>query len=173
MDRPQYFENNRYTDSIGRVICSENALMHLIMQGADLNKVYSEDIDSVRLFNHYHTDAINIADDITQEDFDQVHTQTWFMPMNYQDMDIQDYLLSKCSTDEQKQRVLSELNIYEQKTLIPVLKQLVYLIDQFRENKIVWGVGRGSSVSSYVLYLIGVHKVDSLKYNLNINDFLK
>ena len=42
-----------------------------------------------------------------------------------------------------------------------------------RKNNIVWGVGRGSSVSSYVLFLMGVHKVDSMKYNLDIKDFLK
>ena len=54
-----------------------------------------------------------------------------------------------------------------------VLKFLVYLIDIMRSNNIVWGVGRGSSVSSYVLYLLGVHKVDSIKYGLDITDFLK
>jgi DNA polymerase III alpha subunit len=42
-----------------------------------------------------------------------------------------------------------------------------------RENDIVWGVGRGSSVASYTLYLIGVHKIDSIKYELDINEFLK
>jgi DNA polymerase III alpha subunit len=50
---------------------------------------------------------------------------------------------------------------------------LKYLVDTLRENKILWGVGRGSSVASYVLYLIGVHKIDSLKYNLDIAEFLK
>jgi DNA polymerase III alpha subunit len=42
-----------------------------------------------------------------------------------------------------------------------------------RSNNIVWGVGRGSSVASYVLYLLGVHKVDSIKYGLDIREFLK
>jgi len=42
-----------------------------------------------------------------------------------------------------------------------------------RKNNLVWGVGRGSSVSSYLLYLIGVHKVDSYKYRLDIKEFLK
>jgi DNA polymerase III alpha subunit len=54
-----------------------------------------------------------------------------------------------------------------------LLKYLKYLVDTMRENKIVWGVGRGSSVASYALYLIGVHKVDSIKYQLDINEFLK
>ena len=50
---------------------------------------------------------------------------------------------------------------------------LIYLIDLMRTNNIVWGVGRGSSVSSYILYLIGVHKVNSILYKLDINDFLR
>ena len=31
-----------------------------------------------------------------------------------------------------------------------------------RENNIVWGVGRGSPVASYVLFLIGVHRINSI-----------
>ena len=77
------------------------------------------------------------------------------------------------TTDEEKQRVDEELQLYVKYNLLNVLKFLVYLISVMREHDIVWGVGRGSSVSSYVLYLLGVHKVDSIKYGLNINDFLK
>jgi DNA polymerase III alpha subunit len=57
--------------------------------------------------------------------------------------------------------------------MFDLLFYLKYLVDTMRENKIVWGVGRGSSVASYVLYLIGVHKIDSIKYELDINEFLK
>ena len=42
-----------------------------------------------------------------------------------------------------------------------------------RDNGVIWGVGRGSSVASYVLYLIGIHKVDSMYYDLPINEFLR
>jgi DNA polymerase III alpha subunit len=57
--------------------------------------------------------------------------------------------------------------------MFDLLFYLKYLVDTLRENKVLWGVGRGSSVASYVLYLIGVHKIDSLKYNLDIAEFLK
>ena len=50
---------------------------------------------------------------------------------------------------------------------------LIYIIETMRKHELVWGVGRGSSVASYVLYLLGVRKVDSLKYNLDIKEFLK
>jgi DNA polymerase III alpha subunit len=42
-----------------------------------------------------------------------------------------------------------------------------------RKHNIVWGVGRGSSVASYVLYLIGVHKINSMYYDLDIEEFLR
>ena len=71
------------------------------------------------------------------------------------------------------QRVDMELNLYKERGLIPILQVLVYVVDTLRKNSLVWGVGRGSSVASYVLYLIGIHKIDSLKYNLDIREFLK
>jgi DNA polymerase III alpha subunit len=48
-----------------------------------------------------------------------------------------------------------------------------YIVDTLRANNIVWGVGRGSSVASYVLHLIGVHKIDSIKYSIPIEEFFK
>ena len=57
--------------------------------------------------------------------------------------------------------------------MLDVLKSMKYIVDTLRENGIIWGVGRGSSVASYVLFLIGVHKIDSVKYNIPIEEFFK
>jgi DNA polymerase III alpha subunit len=57
--------------------------------------------------------------------------------------------------------------------MIDVLKAMKYMVDVLKSNNVVWGVGRGSSVSSYCLYLIGIHKIDSVKYDLPITDFFK
>ena len=57
--------------------------------------------------------------------------------------------------------------------MIEVLKYLKYLVDTMRQHKILWGVGRGSSVASFCLYLLGVHRINSLKYNLDITEFLR
>jgi len=54
-----------------------------------------------------------------------------------------------------------------------LLRYMIYLVDFMRENNIVWGVGRGSSVASYVLYLIGVHRIDSIQYGLDWREFLR
>ena len=71
------------------------------------------------------------------------------------------------------ERCGEELLLYQERDLFNLLRYMKYLVDTMRKNNIVWGVGRGSSVASYVLYLIGIHRIDSIKYNLDINEFLK
>lgn len=98
---------------------------------------------------------------------------SWNFPDKYKQLDIEDYLLSKCSTVEQYTRVTNELELFKERDLFDLLKFLVYFMDVVKSNNVIYGVGRGSSVASYCLHLIGVHRVDSLKYNLDIKEFLK
>lgn len=107
------------------------------------------------------------------EEFDQQQQSVWYMPDEYKNFDIVVWLLEKCETDEQRQRVGHELLLYVDRNLLTLLQYLKYLVDTMRANNVIWGVGRGSSVSSYVLFLIGVHKIDSLFYDLAIEEFLK
>jgi hypothetical protein len=109
----------------------------------------------------------------TLEEFDTRLQGNWRMPQEYRDLDIVQYLLDQCQTDAQLQRVGEELLLYVDRNLLPLLQYLKYLVDQMRVNKIVWGVGRGSSVASYVLFLLGVHRIDSIYYDLPITEFLK
>jgi DNA polymerase III alpha subunit len=81
--------------------------------------------------------------------------------------------LDLCQIDAELQRVGQELLLYQERDLFDLLRYLKYLVDTLRKNNVVWGVGRGSSVASYVLFLIGVHRIDSLYYDLNIDEFLK
>ena len=115
-----------------------------------------------------------IADDsMTVEEFDRLAQSNWLMPQEYKDLDIVVWILDQCTTDEQRQRVGEELLLYVERDLITLLQYMKFLVDTMRANNIIWGVGRGSSVASYVLYLIGVHRIDSMYYDLNINEFLK
>ena len=109
------------------------------------------------------------------EEFDEMNQKNWFIPEEYKNIDIWKYCLDKCPPDDTValSRVCEELTLYDKYNIIDVLNVCVYIIDTLRKNNIVWGVGRGSSVASYVLYLIGVHKVDSIKYELDINEFLR
>ena len=99
---------------------------------------------------------------------------TWNISEEYHNLDIKTYIANNYSlTIPQWDRVKLELDEFEQRGLTDLLRFLVYFIDTIRTNNIVYGVGRGSSIASYVLFLLKVHRIDSLKYNLDIKEFLK
>ena len=101
-----------------------------------------------------------------------IDPNNWFIPQEYKNMDIEGFLVDQCPK-ENYDRLVQELDLFHKNKMIPMLKTMKYIVDTLRENNVVWGVGRGSSVASYVLYLIGVHKIDSIKYNLPIEEFFK
>jgi DNA polymerase III alpha subunit len=110
---------------------------------------------------------------VSVEEFDKQYQQNWYMPQEYKELDIAEYLLNLCQTDAELQRVGLELLEYQKIDFFDALCFLKYFVDTMRDNNIVWGVGRGSSVASYVLYLLGIHKIDSIKYNLSPDEFFK
>jgi DNA polymerase III alpha subunit len=95
------------------------------------------------------------------------------MTEEYKNFEIVGFLLDQTKNEEEYQRVVTELELFYQYNMIDLLKYVKYLVDTMRKNNIVWGVGRGSSVASYCLYLLGVHKINSLKFDLDIKEFLK
>jgi DNA polymerase III alpha subunit len=114
---------------------------------------------------------VTLADSI--EEFDQRFQTKWHMPDEYKELDIAAYVLGLCNADHELQRVAEELLLYQERDLFNLLRYLKYLVDTLRKNNLVWGVGRGSSVASYVLFLLGVHKINSIYYDLPIEEFLK
>ena len=109
----------------------------------------------------------------TVEEFDRQNQQHWHMPDEYQQLDIAAHILSLCGSAAELQRVAEELLLYQERDLFNLLRYLKYLVDTMRANGVVWGVGRGSSVASHVLYLLGVHHINSMYYDLDIAEFLK
>lgn len=101
-----------------------------------------------------------------------VDSDNWFIPDEYKNIDIAAHLIDQCPK-ENRERLISELELFRKHNMIMVLKAMKFLVDTMRQNNIVWGVGRGSSVASYALYLIGIHKIDPVKYNLSITEFFK
>jgi len=90
----------------------------------------------------------------------------------YKKMDIESYLVQTCP-EENYQRLIEELQEFRKRNMLDLLRWLKYFVDTAKQRNIIWGVGRGSSVASYVLYLIGVHKIDSIKYKLDWKEFLR
>lgn len=133
----------------------------------EFNRSVAELHADYELLDNYHT--INQ----TLEEFDSSLQSKWRMPDEYKNMDIAKWLLDQCREEHEIQRVGEELLLYQERNLFDLLKYLKYMVDTMRDNNVVWGVGRGSSVASYVLFLLGVHKIDSIYYKLSVDEFLK
>lgn len=135
--------------------------------GFPLLQQYGQSVEILALMLVYEDPQLAI------DTYDRNKQSHWFMPDEYVKLDIAQWLLDQCKTDPELQRVGEELLLYQERDLFNLLRYLKYFVDTMRSNNIVWGLGRGSSVASYVLYLIGVHKINSLYYDLPIEEFLK
>ena len=167
-------------DQYGQTYTTSNELCDLLYKNPTLDISLFQVEDSLEYNRsvadlHAELDLLDSYHSISQtvEEFDAILQRNWRMPKEYKELDIAAYVLGLCKEEHELQRVGEELILYQERNLFDLLRYLKYLIDTLRKNNIVWGVGRGSSVASYVLFLIGVHKIDSLYYNLNIDEFLK
>ena len=166
------------TDKFGQLIFDEKDICDLYMSDPDrtLKLLYTKEPiqfnPELSLQNLPELIDHKVSDQ-TIDQFDDQRSQDWFMPEDYKNFDIAKWVLEQCKTDEELQRAGEELFLYQERDMFIILRYLKYLVDTMRENNIVWGVGRGSSIASFVLYLIGIHRINSLYYDLSINEFLK
>ena len=168
---------------VGEHVYDDSDLVDLIMQGQDVLSLSHIVINSTVDLNQivelledpgqsltWHRPADN---EISIEQYDRQQQSHWYMPDNYRDMDIAKHVLDLCQGDAELQRAGQELLMFQERGMFDLLRYLAYLVSVMRENDIIWGVGRGSSVASFVLYKLGVHRVNSLYYDLDPGEFLR
>ena len=166
-----------------QLVFSDSDVCDLLMQGRDIdsikNVVVDDTVDLEGLVKHVDcpdsllTWTFPYNQDTSVPGFHDAQQLMWHMPDEYKQLDIAAHVLGLCTNEAELQRCGQELLLYQERDLFNLLRYLKYLVDIMIENKVIWGVGRGSSVASYVLYKLGVHRVDSLYYNLDINEFLR
>lgn len=166
-------------DKHNRYLSDENTGVEMLYRNKDINTTEFTNTDDIAKYNanaqHFDIKTLQI---LGEEDFDRINT--YIIPQHYKELDVEEYIrglvpngVGGTDNAETSQRVEMELALYKERGLYPILQVLIYVVDTLRKHNLVWGVGRGSSVASYLLHLIGVHKVDSVKYNLDIKEFLK
>jgi len=166
-------------DKFGNLIFNSSDIFQALYRGKlsnlkDITVDYTDDIKQLEETAGFTFQRFNDQlDQIDIADFDSALQSDWFMPAEYRKFDITEYCLNRCTTLEQKQRVKDEMTAYEDRGMVPLLQWIKHFVDTCTENNIVWGVGRGSSVASFVLFLLGIHQVDSVKYNLDWQEFLR
>ena len=167
-------------DNVGQCLYSADEAFTLIMQGIDIESIYIENCDDLNLaLKHYECNDFNRYMPVSPEDehnFHRLNQNLWKMPIKYMDLDICKHLRSSIvmySNPEYETRLELELKKFEDYNLLDVLRYMKYMIDTFKKNNIVWGVGRGSSVASLCLYLLDVHSIDPVIYNIKFDEFLE
>jgi DNA polymerase III alpha subunit len=167
-------------NNYGELIYDEDDIIDMLMKGRDANTLkrvlvtQGVNLDTELELGDHVPELIKYfehTDDIAT--FDAKQQENWHMPQAYKDMDIAQHILGLCETEVELQRCGEELLLYQERDLFNLLKYLKYLVDTMTENKIIWGVGRGSSVASYVLYKLKVHRINSIFYKLDIKEFLR
>jgi len=167
-------------NKFGELVFAEEDVVDLLMQGKDLSIldgiIVDDTVDLSRM-----PDCLESVPNLQQQrfhncsvpDWHRQNQQQWHMPDAYKNLDIAEYVLNLCSSQAELQRCGQELLLYQERDLFNLLRYLKYLVDVMKKNRIIWGVGRGSSVASYVLFKLEVHKIDSLFYNLDPHEFLR
>jgi DNA polymerase III alpha subunit len=168
------------TNQYGEIIYDESDLVNMIMRDATIESLQGMlvepgvNLETASAYLEQVPELVEYAfTDMTVEEFDALKQNTWHMPDEYRHMDIAEYILGLCDSDAKLQRCGQELLLFQERNLFDLLRYLKYLVDTLRANNMIWGVGRGSSVASYVLYLLGVHRIDSMFYDLDPNEFLR
>ena len=168
-------------NNYGELIFNEDDVCDILMTGREYNTLKNMlvdetvNIEQAIQFVDRVPELVKYVDqpNISLSIFDSNQQANWHMPQEYKDLDIAEYILSLCTTEPELQRVGEELLLYQERDLFNLLRYLKYLVDIMTENRVIWGVGRGSSVASYILYKLKVHRIDSLYYKLNIKEFLR
>jgi DNA polymerase III alpha subunit len=170
------------TDHLGQMIFSEDDCVNMLMRGQSIHvngMLVDATVDletavlmleNVPTFIQYNELSLQA---VTVEEFDHRNQNQWLMPDEYKNLDIAEHVLGLCESEAALQRVGEELLLYQARDLFDLLRYLKFLVDIMKQNNLIWGVGRGSSVASYVLYLLEIHRIDSLHYNLDIAEFLR
>lgn len=171
----------RRVDAYGRVTVDPDALFEMLYQGGALDAALVEPGPEVDRFNVLATrfghpgQALRAPEPLPHppEAEHARRAADWFLARELDGVDLRGFLRDLCASPAEQARIDEEMDLFEAKGLIPLLKTMAFLVDHFRRNKILWGVGRGSSVASFVLYKLGVHKIDALRYGLSIREFLR
>ena len=160
-------------DHLGNPVFNEKDLFDALYRGYEIPEtIFVDSSTEINQFREFLNVTLHNNFDLDQKTFDTQNQLNWFMPLEYKNLDIEGYLVYVCPK-EHYQRLIDELQEFKARNMLDLLRWLKYFVDTCRSNSILWGVGRGSSVASYVLYLIGVHKIDPIKYKLDWREFLR
>lgn len=167
-DRTLWFDGTNQVDP--------DLVPDLLLRGVSQDKIIAEENDDLKLFNQIADDPI-----LSTKTENALFDLSWNIPDQYVQLDLPNYLKSKLAALQNKNdrykkpeyeaRLQIELVEIEKREITSLVKTLIYIVDQLRANGKVWGVGRGSSCASLILFLMDLHKVDPIRFGISHTEF--
>lgn len=174
--------NDRIITDKGEVVAKYELLVQKALSGELFTKILALPHDDIDRYNQMSGGEHPIVtwEDTGEDSMEGPDPETfdWSLPKKYLDLDIwglcsASLIAQKKMTDEYVSRVSWELDQMEKRNMFPFVRCLLYVTDRFRDEGVVWGVGRGSSCASLVMYLLDINKVDPVKYDIPTEEFFK
>ena len=153
----KYYSSVMRQNQHGQTIVDDNDIIDGWLSGRNPTNVIVDEIETINIYNAWcdtyeSEDKITAKPEYEKDDYIEQCMSNWAMPEHYKELDIVKFINDKKLTYQERDRVHMEIEMYRERGMIPVLRFLVYLVDLCKENNVVLG---------------------SIKYNLNIKEFLK
>lgn len=162
----------------GKTLIEPQQASHFLSCGMPSDQLLVTELtDEIKQFNKLTSKKIEVF-----IEFPHIAAFEWIIPDEYKYLDVENYMLElaiKAHREDdplkakRELRLAEELVLFEEHKMLTMVKTLIFIVDKLNEQRVVWGVGRGSSCSSYILFLIGLHHVDPVKYEIDIKDFIR
>jgi DNA polymerase III alpha subunit len=174
--------NDRVLRFDGVSIVEPDQVEALLRQGAvpsQLRVVY--ETPEIEAFNRH----VSLAERLMEFEPEPLSFKfAWQLPPEFLSLDVEEHVsvvfgerlpaleYDSAQTEDAITRVALELQGFRERGLYDLLRVIIFTLHRFRETNQVWGVGRGSSCASYILFLLGLHVVDPIKFEVPLEEFM-
>jgi len=149
----------------GRIVHDLGSLIDVIMCGHDVSGLYALDGEETSRCN----DLVLVDEGYSEP----VEAHKWLVDVGDLREKIVDKMIERGLTgDEYISRVEEEIG-YLSEDDMDFLYAVSSAVERMREEGVEVGFGRGSSCASLILFVLGVHMVDPIKYGIPVSDFYK
>lgn len=174
--------NDRIVTDEGEVIAKHELLVKQALSGEVFTELRAIAHPDIKQYNKSSGNATPIdtweSTELGTEKGPDADTFEWTIPKKYLELNIVDLCVMalrdrRLTGDDYIERLSWELKQMDEKDMHQFVRCLLYVTHQFKEKGVLWGVGRGSSCASLIMYLLGINRVDPVKYNIPAEEFFK
>jgi len=173
---------DRIVTDEGEVVAKHDLLVKQALSGevfTSLRAIAHPDIKQYNISSGFEN-PIEIWEDSGQDTMTgpSEDTFSWTIPKKFLNLDVGELCITaledkRLTDDIYIERLSWELKKMDEKNMHQFVRCLLYVTHQFKEKGVLWGVGRGSSCASLIMYLLGINKVDPVKYGIPAEEFFK